>query len=484
LPLALELAAAKARFLSPSSLLARLDRTLSTGWGRDVPERQRTVRATLDWSHDLLSEPEKALFRRLSVFAGGFTLEAAEAVGAAGGEDTENVLYLLGELVEQSLVIANTGANGNESRYGMLEPVRQYAKEKLEENEENEETRQRHAAYFLDLTDRAAQELTRAEQDAWLERLGHEHDNLRAALSWLLEREDAEDAARLGWDLMWFWHIRGHLAEGQRWMERTLALEDSLTSTGRAKAMTVVAALAFAQANFDRTTALTEEASRLAREAGDWEVLSLANLYAGSAALGRGEHNRAAAFATESVELYRTLGDQVGVGLALILLVHVALGEGDFVRAERLLDESEELLRAAGSWWNLTANLSTRALVAQLLGDHARTVVVLRKGLALAPRLRDTQAVVYNLEGLAGALAMLGKGRRAARLFGAVEALRERTGSAITLSPWRELHERHLESLRTRLDAEELAAAWAEGRSMTFEQAVAYALEDDEASTT
>jgi predicted ATPase/DNA-binding XRE family transcriptional regulator len=484
LPLALELAAAKVRFLSPSSLLTRLDRALSTGWGRDVPERQRTVRATLDWSHDLLSEPEKALFRRLSVFAGGFTLEAAEAVGAAGGEDTENVLYLLGELVEQSLVIANTGANGNESRYGMLEPVRQYAKEKLEENEENEETRQRHAAYFLDLTDRAAQELTRAEQDAWLERLGHEHDNLRAALSWLLEREDAEDAARLGWDLMWFWHIRGHLAEGQRWMERTLALEDSLTSTGRAKAMTVVAALAFAQANFDRTTALTEEASRLAREAGDWEVLSLANLYAGSAALGRGEHNRAAAFATESVELYRTLGDQVGVGLALILLVHVALGEGDFVRAERLLDESEELLRAAGSWWNLTANLSTRALVAQLLGDHARTVVVLREGLALAPRLRDTQAVVYNLEGLAGALAMLGKGRRAARLFGAVEALRERTGSAITLSPWRELHERHLESLRTRLDAEELAAAWAEGRSMTFEQAVAYALEDDEASTT
>jgi predicted ATPase len=484
LPLALELAAAKVRFLSPSSLLTRLDRALSTGWGRDVPERQRTVRATLDWSHDLLSEPEKALFRRLSVFAGGFTLEAAEAVGAAGGEDTENVLYLLGELVEQSLVIANTGANGNESRYGMLEPVRQYAKEKLEEIEENEETRQRHAAYFLDLTDRAAQELTRAEQDAWLEQLGHEHDNLRAALSWLLEREDAEDAARLGWDLMWFWHIRGHLAEGQRWMERTLALEDSLTSTGRAKAMTVVAALAFAQANFDRTTALTEEASRLAREAGDWEVLSLADLYAGSAALGRGEHNRAAAFATESVELYRTLGDQVGVGLALILLVHVALGEGDFVRAERLLDESEELLRAAGSWWNLTANLSTRALVAQLLGDHARTVVVLRKGLALAPRLRDTQAVVYNLEGLAGALAMLGKGRRAARLFGAVEALRERTGSAITLSPWRELHERHLESLRTRLDAEELAAAWAEGRSMTFEQAVAYALEDDEASTT
>jgi predicted ATPase/transcriptional regulator with XRE-family HTH domain len=483
LPLALELAAGKVRFLSPSSLLARLDRALSTGWGRDVPERQRTVRATLDWSHDLLSEPAKALFRRLSVFAGGFTLEAAEAVGAAGGEDTENVLYLLGELVEQSLVIANTGANGNESRYGMLEPVRQYAKEKLEENEENEETRQRHAAYFLDLTDRAAQELTRAEQDAWLERLGHEHDNLRAALSWLLEREDAEDAARLGWDLMWFWHIRGHLAEGRRWMERTLALEDSLTSTGRAKAMTVVAALAFAQANFDRTTALTEEASRLAREAGDWEVLSLANLYAGSAALGRGEHNRAAAFATESVELYRTLGDQVGVGLALILLVHVALGEGDFVRAERLLDESEELLRAAGSWWNLTANLSTRALVAQLLGDHARTVVVLREGLALAPRLRDTQAVVYNLEGLAGALAMLGKGRRAARLFGAVEALRERTGSAITLSPWRELHERHLESLRTRLDAEELAAAWAEGRSMTFEQAVAYALEDNEASS-
>jgi predicted ATPase len=149
IPLALELAAAKVRFLSPSSLLTRLDRVLSTGWARDLPQRQRTMRATLDWSYGLRSEAEKALFRRLSVFAGGFTLEAAESIGTAAGTMCEDVLDLLGRLVEQSLVTAEAG--GGEERYGMLEPVRQYAAEELKESGEAEQTRRRHAVYFLQL---------------------------------------------------------------------------------------------------------------------------------------------------------------------------------------------------------------------------------------------------------------------------------------------------------------------------------------------
>ena len=480
LPLALELAAAKVRFLDPTALLSRLDWALSAGWARDLPDRQRTMRATLDWSHGLLEEPERILLRRLSVFAGTFSLTAAETVGAAGEVEAEEVLELLGRLVEQSLVTAEVGGN-EEARYGMLEPVRQYARERLEESGDADETRRRHAMFFLQLSEYAAPELTRAEQAAWLERLGREHENLRAALSWLLGRGDIKDAARLGWDLKWFWYIRGHLAEGRRWMERTLAHEDALLPVDRAKATTVAAALASAQGELDQHASLSKESIRLAREAGDQEVLAMATYLGAHAAVGRGEHARAAALADESVALYRALGDQSGAGLALTVPVYIALTDGDFSHAERFLDESEELLRSVGSWWHLTVTLIIRATVTQMRSEHARTIVLLRESLALAPRLHDTQAIAYGLEGLAGALAMLGgQERRAARLLGAAEALRERTGSAIAMPPWRELYQRHLAALRTRLDADELAAAWAEGRALTPDEAVAEALAESE----
>ena len=184
------------------------------------------------------------------------------------------------------------------------------------------------------------------------------------------------------------------------------------------------------------------------------------------------------------MSLYRALGDVSGAGLALTVLGQVALAEGDFERAARLFDESEELLRAAGSLWHLSANLSIRAITAAMRGDHAQTLALLRESLSLALRLRDTQNAAYGLEGLAGALAMLGHERRAARLFGAAEALRERTGSVIRLVALRELRERHLAALRAQLDAEELAAEWADGRAMPSEQAVEYALESDEVSPT
>ncbi|HEV2744357.1 MAG TPA: AAA family ATPase, partial [Rubrobacter sp.] len=189
LPLALELAAAKARFLDPATLLSRLDRALSTAWARDLPERQRTMQATLDWSFGLLSEPERGLLGRLSVFAGGFTLEAAEAVGAgpdavgnAGGED---VLDLLGGLVEQSLVTVDPNAGG-EARYGMLEPVRQYAREKLEQSREAQGVLREHAAFFLALSRRAGSEMWGPRQGEWLQRLERENGNLQAAIGWAL----------------------------------------------------------------------------------------------------------------------------------------------------------------------------------------------------------------------------------------------------------------------------------------------------------
>ena len=192
LPLALELAAARVSLLGLAALLSRLNQALETGGARDLPERQKTMRATLRWNYDLLSEEEKILFRRLCVFAGGFSLEAAEAVGAAGEAITDEVLGLLGQLVEQSLVAADTSANSDaELRYRMLEPVRQYAQELLEESGETEETRQRHASFFLALAERAEPELHGPDQVEWLERLEKENGNLRAAMDWALSGGDA-----------------------------------------------------------------------------------------------------------------------------------------------------------------------------------------------------------------------------------------------------------------------------------------------------
>ena len=264
-------------------------------------------------------------------------------------------------------------------------------------------------------------------------------------------------------------------------MKRTVAQEDALMPVVRAKAITVAAALASAQGDLDRHAFLRERGVRLAREAGDQEVLAMATYLAGHAAVGRGGPIRAAALADESVALYRALGDQSGAGLALTVPVYLALAEGDFAHTERLLDESEELLRAAGSWWHLTANLIIRATVTAVRSDHARTLVLLRESLAIAPCLQDTQAIVYSPEGLAGALVMLGgQERRAARLFGTAEALRERTGSVITMPLWRQLYERHLATLRAQLAADELAAAWAEGRALTPDEAVAEALAESD----
>src|SRR3712207_4054558 len=180
------------------------------------------MRATLDWSHDLLSEPARELFRRLSVFAGGFTLEAAEAVGTVGSAGVGDVLDHLGTLVEQSLVVVQLSKAGGETRYGMLEPVRQYALEKLEESGEAGMVGRSHAAYFLALAERAYPEVLGARQVEWLGRLEQEYGNLRAAMSWALDADDGATGVRMGWTLWYFWLARSYDREGRRWMEQVI----------------------------------------------------------------------------------------------------------------------------------------------------------------------------------------------------------------------------------------------------------------------
>jgi predicted ATPase/DNA-binding SARP family transcriptional activator len=239
IPLAIELAAARIGALSAQELAERLDDSLKllTGGSRTADPRQRSLRATLEWSFELLSEPEQVLFRRLSVFAGGWTLEAAEVVCSGEAIEEGEVLDLLSKLVEKSLVVTEAGQEEDASRFRMLGPVRQYVHEKVEEIGESEAVRRQHAEYFLALAEEADPQLKGAEQEEWLKRLEQEHDNLRAALSWALEQGKAELGLRLSGALGDFWYMRGHLSEGQRWLEAGLAQSGTYSDSARAKAL-------------------------------------------------------------------------------------------------------------------------------------------------------------------------------------------------------------------------------------------------------
>jgi predicted ATPase/DNA-binding XRE family transcriptional regulator len=233
LPLALELAAARARFLGPTALLSRLNRALEAGGARDLPERQRTMRSTLDWSHDLLHAPEKELFRRLSVFVGGWTLEAAESVGAAGLVEAEDVFAFLGNLIEQSLVEAEGMADGT-VRYGMLEPVRQYALEKLGDCGEEAAMRRRQASFYLRFMEESGPGLRGRDQASLLRQMEAELGNLRVALRFSTENGGAQEIARASWTSWTYWWLSGHLSEGRGWMEEALASESNMSESSRA----------------------------------------------------------------------------------------------------------------------------------------------------------------------------------------------------------------------------------------------------------
>jgi predicted ATPase len=268
IPLAIELAAARVGLLSVGQIARRLDDSLMllTSGGRTVVPRHRTLRGALDWSHELLSEDEKEFFGRLSVFAGGWTLEAAEAVGAGGSVEEHEILDLLSGLVDKSLVVEERQKSG--VRHRLLEPVRQYAREKLEEGGESEEVRLRHAGFFLALAEEAEPGLQGPEDAEWLERLEAEHDNLRAALYWVLERGETELGLRLAGALSLFWEAHGHYGEGRRWLEEVLQKDGQASAAARAKALEGLGWLTYRQGDTDRAKAIAEEGLRLSHEGG------------------------------------------------------------------------------------------------------------------------------------------------------------------------------------------------------------------------
>ena len=490
LPLALELAAAKVRFLDPATLLSRLDKALSSAWARDLPERQRTMRATLDWSHDLLSEPERELFRRLSVFAGGFTLEAAEAVGAAGSIGVEDVLDLLGTLAEQSLVIAESSSGGYEARYGMLEPVRQYAREKLEESGEGENILRRHAEFFLALSERAMSEFWGQRQDEWLERLERENDNLRAAMGWALGAGEAETAARFGWALYSFWWVRGYHREGRRWIEATL--ESPLPRALRARALAVAAIMAFAQGDYTTAEERWEEAFRLSRSEGDTLAEAMAWVGTGLLEMVRPDYEAAASSIEKALPLFDRFGQdpslerygydpQGEAALARVFLGTTLLARGDLEGAERRFEEGLESARRRGDPLGTYVGLYNLAQLALVRGDLAFATRSLEEGIRLSGQTKDRANLAHFLDALAAIASSRGEAERCTLLLGAAEALLEEVGARVYnfYQPDPSLRERAVAQARAVLGEPAFEDARERGRMMTFEQAVKYALEDD-----
>jgi predicted ATPase/DNA-binding XRE family transcriptional regulator len=485
LPLALELAAAKVRFLDPVTLLSRLDRALSMGWARDIPDRQRTMRATLDWSHDLLSEPERALFRNLSVFSGGFTLEAAEAVGSVGEVDAEDILESLGRLVEQSLLIARTDRDGYGTRYGMLEPIRQYASEKLEERGEAGTVSRSHAAFFLALAEQAYPKLRGPRQGEWLDRLERENGNLRAAMEWSLSAGDDDTTVRLSWALWVFWWLRGYQREGRRWMEALLAR--NLSASLRTIALAVAGTMDYTQGHYESCKRYMQQSFELAREVGDKVRAAHAAYCLGTVALNGQDLETAKSWLDEALSLYLEAGDNyqmvsnVRIRLGTILLI-----QGDYDRAAATIEEGLAFAHKLGDRIGINDALYVLAQVAQVSGDHDLAARRFVEGVRLSEEMGDRANLGYYLEGLAVVAGVRGETERSACLFGAAVGMLEAVEAPVYdyFEPNRSLYERTKARVRSRLGESAFEEAWKQGQMMTFEKAVKYALKGDEASPT
>ena len=490
LPLAIELAAVRVKLLPPPSLLVRLEHSLGflVGGARDLDERQQAMRSTIAWSENLLSAGERALFRRLGVFAGGCALEVAEAVCAApeGAEPLDgDVLGDLGALVDQNLVLQRE--EGGEPRFGMLQVIREYALGRLETSGEAETLRRAHAEFVLALVERAEPELTGSDAGAWLDRLEDEHDNLRAALDWVWKRGEVATGLRVVAAVFRFWMVRGYLREGRVWAERLLALEakdadkDAGVELGgiRARALRAAGVLALYQGDEAAAGTWLEQAAALGRAAGDLRTEANALSSLGVMMIGRDDLARAEARLEESLALMRVVGEPRGVATVLTNLGIAVYMREDIARAEAVFAEALAISRNLDARDLIATNLANLSSVAIRQGEVARADTLGREALALYWELGDPRRCAVGLEALANAAGMAGLGERAARLLGAAAALREALGTPQPFQE-REETEQATAAARSTLGAAVWAAALAAGRALTLAQAIAEALDEEE----
>jgi predicted ATPase/DNA-binding SARP family transcriptional activator len=515
LPLAIEMAAGWVRALSVEQISQLLDdrfRLLTNG-SRVAMPHHRTLRAAIDWSYELLSQPEQQVFNRLSVFAGGFTLEAAQMVGPGGCVKPDQMLELLFHLVEKSLVGVEEGLEGA-VRYRLLETLRQYGTERLETNEEAGPTRQKHFAFFLQLAEKADQALKGPNQSRWLNVLDKEHDNLRAALGWARE-SDEEAELRLAGALCSFWRTRGYVGEGLRRVQGALSRSKGASETLRSRALNGAAALAWYQSDYSRAEAFLEESLTLARQLADQGSISLVLNNLGTVAYAQGDYDRAVALREESLALAQELGDKWSIADCLNNLGGALREQGEYTRAKALLEEGLALSReladqegTARSLYNLgltaqdckdyqsamalfeeslalsreladkqgiAAALGNLGLVSQYRRDYHQATTLLAESLALYYELGDRLGVAERLEELAGVACVQEQLERSTRLLGASETLRGAIG-ALSSPSARAEHECYAIAAREGLGQEAFALAWTQGQAMTMEQVIEYVL--------
>jgi len=518
LPLAIELAAARTKVLPPNMIRARLEHPLEflTGGARDLPARQQALRRAIAWSYDLLDENEQELFRRLAVFVNGCTVDAVEAVSGNHPERV-SILDQLGSLMDKSLLREVEDINGK-PRFVMLETLREFGLEHLETSGEEETIRGRHANFFLALAEGGEASLESIEQVQWMGRIEQEHDNLRAALEWSQTADGmGEICLRLAGTLGYFWEVRGHFSEGRERLSAILSMEIAQGRTAaRAKLLARAAELAYRQSDYPATHLLAQESLEIYRELGDKRGIASMLIKLGNAATERGSYTTASRFLEEALEIWRErkdkhgtaralislgfsalrsgdaslanarleealvisseLGDARSMGFELSGLGEVALRQHDYARATQLMEESLELRRQLGNTWGVGVSLGMLGWVAMREREWDRAIVRLGESLEVRQEIGDKGGSAWCLERLAGVAMAQSQTEKAVRLFGAATVLRSSIGSVIDPAD-QDRYKKNLDYLRANLGRERYKAAWDEGRAMSLEQAVAYALE-------
>jgi predicted ATPase len=478
LPLGIELAASRIKLLSPQAILSRLGQRLDLliATARNVPERQRTLRGAIEWSYGLLEEPDRRLFARLSVFAGGAELEAVEAVTNGGGDLGIDTLDGLTSLVDKSLV-RQTATEEGEPRFAMLETIREYARERRDFEWDGEATRRRHAEYFFALAEASEPHLTTQDQAEWLDRLDRDHENLQAAFRWAVDTGEVEAGMRAAAAVWRFWQQRGHIAVGRASLERLLARPGGRTAA-RAKAYGAAGSLTYWQTDAESTERYYEESLTIYQELGDRPGIAQATYDCAFLPILRGTgYEGSLRLLRDALEVFEEIGDQEGVAKAKGDFAFFLVMLGDYRAALPLLEEAVARSRERGDMFHLADDILGLAQTHRMLGNREEARAAYLEALDIHDRADSPTGISSALQMFAALESAEGRHERALRMVGAAEAINESTGGG---HPPEAMLGDPAGDAREAIGDEDTDRALAQGRAMSRDEAVAYARKSDD----
>lgn len=483
LPLAIELAAARIKILSPEQILSRLENRLKllTGGAKDLPARQRTMRGAIAWSFDLLEADEKVFFGRLAVFAGGFTIEAVETICSSDKSQIQNpkseldALNCLTSLVENSLVVQAETASGD-ARFRLLEVVGEYASEILQASGESEMIRKNHAAFFLKLAQTAEPEILGAQGAKWLALIEEEQNNLRAAFFGAVAGEDTTTAVNLAGALRDFWVLRNQLTEGRDWFETALEQADDAPAAARFKLFSGLGQAARFQGDYAAAQKAYQAGLTAGKESNDLRQIAVANRGLAAAAKGQGDFAAARKFYEEALAISREIDEKFGIAVSLNALGDLARVEDDYAAARPLFEESLTICRELGNKQGVGCTLNNLGAIAFAIGDYETARSHFAEGLRMARELEEKITLSYSLDGFAALAVKCRDAERASQLAGAAEHLRDSLGFD-TETAERYFRNAYLAELHSLIDEETFSNAYERGRALPTETVVSLALD-------